>query len=263
MSTDRAQTPANSQPIALTEALQTLQARGTSTQASRTEAIGQLTASTSNSLALLRLIDQGAIPVPIVREVVTIVKENPKVEIRDLFERFIPDRERVKRLGDTIDPETIIALKGDPERGRQWFFAESATQCKSCHKIAGAGIDLGPDLSAIGSKYNRRDLLRHLLEPSREIDPKYMPILVSTKDGQLHVGLVVEKTAEEVVLRDEKNHTIHIPVSEIEQQAPQAKSLMPDQLLRDLTGQQAADLLDFLGSLKATGSATDNSQKPQ
>jgi putative heme-binding domain-containing protein len=259
---NRSQAPPDPLPAAQSKALATLQAKDT-TPASRTEAMDRLTGSTRGALALVRLIDHGAIPDPTLREVIALVKENPRVEIRDLFERFIPDRERVKRLGDTIDPETIIALKGDPERGRQWFFAESATQCKSCHRIAGAGTDLGPDLSAIGSKYNRRDLLRHLLEPSREIDPKYTTLLVSTKDGQLHVGLLVEKTAREVVLRDAQNHTIHIPAAEIEQQAPQGKSLMPDQLLRDLTGQQAADLLEFLGSLKGSGTSPDDAKKPQ
>jgi hypothetical protein len=31
---------------------------------------------------------------------------------------------------------------------------------------------------------------------------------------------------------------------------PQTQSLMPDQLLRDLTAEQAADLVEFLASLK-------------
>jgi hypothetical protein len=32
--------------------------------------------------------------------------------------------------------------------------------------------------------------------------------------------------------------------------APQKTSIMPEQLLRDLTAEQAADLVDFLASLK-------------
>jgi hypothetical protein len=32
--------------------------------------------------------------------------------------------------------------------------------------------------------------------------------------------------------------------------APQSKSLMPELLLRDLTAEQAADLVEFLASLK-------------
>jgi hypothetical protein len=36
----------------------------------------------------------------------------------------------------------------------------------------------------------------------------------------------------------------------VEKLIPQTKSLMPEQLLRDLSAEQAADLLEFLASLK-------------
>jgi putative heme-binding domain-containing protein len=243
------------------ESLAALKAPNNSSQSARADAIRRLTGTTRGALALLRLIDQGNISAAMRTEIVTLVKENPHVEVRDLFERFIPDRERVKRLGETIDPETILALKGDPERGRQWFVAESATQCKTCHRLAGVGNELGPDLSAIGTKYTRRELLRHILEPSREVDPKYAPVMVATKSGQIHVGLVGEKSVEEVVLRDAQNKTIRIPVGEIEHQATQTKSLMPEQLLRDLTAQQAADLIEYLASLKTKPAGAEGAKK--
>ena len=41
-----------------------------------------------------------------------------------------------------------------------------------------------------------------------------------------------------------------IPAGKIANVLPQPKSLMPEQLLRDLTAQQAADLLEYLSSLK-------------
>ena len=88
------------------------------------------------------------------------------------------------------------------------------------------------------------------MEPSREIDPKYVVHFVETKDGRLLQGMLVEKNATEVVLRDAKNQSIRIKNAEIERQAQQQKSLMPELLLRDMTAQQVADLLDFLGTLK-------------
>jgi len=41
-----------------------------------------------------------------------------------------------------------------------------------------------------------------------------------------------------------------IPKTKIEQLVPQRLSLMPDLLVRDMTAQQVADLLAYLGSLK-------------
>jgi len=43
-----------------------------------------------------------------------------------------------------VNTGEILNLKGDAERGRQLFFAESATQCKNCHKIEGVGERLAP-----------------------------------------------------------------------------------------------------------------------
>ena len=66
----------------------------------------------------------------------------------------------------------------------------------------------------------------------------------------MHTGLLVEKTAEAITLRTAQNKDVRIPAGDVEQLVPQRQSLMPELLLRDLTAQQAADLLEFLGSLR-------------
>ena len=43
---------------------------------------------------------------------------------------------------------------------------------------------------------------------------------------------------------------LRIPTKQIEQLVPQRQSLMPDLLLRDMTAQQVADLLEYLSNLK-------------
>ena len=198
----------------------------------------------------MRLIDEGKLADSVRTEVIAIAKDHSRVEVRDLFERFVPDSERVKRLGDVVNVSDILELKGDAERGRSFFFAESASQCKNCHRIQGVGETLGPDLSQIGSKYTKPALLQHILEPSRNIDPKYVTHLLETKSGQVYSGLVAEKTDSEVVLRDAQNKLIRVPAAEVEQLVPQLKSLMPELLVRDLTAQQVADLLEYLSSLR-------------
>jgi hypothetical protein len=51
-------------------------------------------------------------------------------------------------------------------------------------------------------------------------------------------------------LRDAQNQEIRTAVSDVASLTPQKPSLMPDLLLRSLTAQQAADLLEYLASLK-------------
>ena len=45
---------------------------------------------------------------------------------------------------------------GDPARGRALVLDENRTKCVVCHKLDGRGGDVGPDLSHIGGKFDRR-----------------------------------------------------------------------------------------------------------
>ena len=171
--------------------------------------------------------------------------------IRDLFEAFIPESQRTRRLGDSINSADILQLDSDLARGRKLFHESTVVQCRSCHRIDGKGTELVPDLDAIGKKYDRPKLLESILQPSLQIDPKFTMYLVETISGTVHSGLLVERNNTGIVVRDVQNKTRRVETADIEGVYPQTKSLMPDVLLRDLTAQQVADLLAYLSSLKA------------
>ncbi len=216
----------------------------------RTKAVRKLTETTRGALLLLGLIDHGPASSPLKIDVAALARTSPSAEVRDLFERFIPEAERVKRLGDVIDRASILSLSGDAGRGKSVFISNSAAQCKTCHKAGDVGETVGPDLTKIGSKYDKAGLLEQILEPSKTIDPAFATYLLETKDGRVVSGLAIEKTANEVVLKDAQGKTVRLPNSEIERMVPQPRSLMPDLLLRDMTAQQVADLLEFLSRLR-------------
>ncbi len=141
-------------------------------------------------------------------------------------------------------------LWGATPRGRLVFTTNPAAQCKTCHKAGEVGENVGPDLTKIGAKYNKAALLDQILEPSRTIDPQFVTHLLETKDGRIVTGLIVEKGVQYVALKDAQGKTIRVPRAEIESLVPQSRSLMPELLLRDLTAQQVADLLEFMASLR-------------
>ena len=231
-------------------ALQTLDSGSKATRTAQADAIERLLGSTRGALALMHRIDKGSLDEKVRTQVVELAQKHPSVEVRDLFERFVPESQRVKRLGDVVNPAEILAIKGDRDRGKAIFLAESGTSCKSCHRINEVGENLGPDLSKVGAKHDRAALLQQILDPSRTIEPQFMTYLVETRTGQVHTGLLVERTDKQVVLKDARNQTLRLAMSEIEQLVPQSKSLMPDLLLRDMTSQQVADLLEYLSSLR-------------
>jgi putative heme-binding domain-containing protein len=218
--------------------------------AARATAVARLASSTRGALMLLGLLDGGSTRESLRRDVVALARSSPQVEVRDLFERFIPEDQRVKRLGDAVDRAAILALAGDAGRGRAVFTDNPAAQCKTCHKAGAVGETLGPDLTKIGAKHSKAVLLDQILEPSKTIDPPYVTHLLETKDGRIITGLLVEKSKEAVVLKDAQAKTVRIPNAEVESLAPQSRSLMPELLLRDLTAQQVADLIEFLANLR-------------
>ena len=114
-------------------------------------------------------------------------------------------------------------------------------------KLPHALVFAGP--AGIGKRLTRAELLESLLEPSRKVDPKFATWYVETTDGLVHTGLLPERSESEIVIRDAQGRDTRIPRGEIEQLVQQSQSLMPEQLLRDLSAAEAADLLAYLGGL--------------
>ena len=217
----------------------------------RQRLIDQLLGTTGGALRLLHALQREQLGKRVGEQVVSRGAGHQAAHVRDLFEQFLPEEQRVQRLGSVIRPEVILALEGDAQRGRKFFLEAAGVQCRNCHKVQSKGADVGPDLSEIGKKYkDRGKLLDTILYPSREIEPKYRTYLLETVDGQVFTGLLLKKDAETVVLKDAKNKVMTYDAADVEQLVPQQQSLMPDLLLRDMTKEQVADLLAFLESLR-------------
>jgi len=85
---------------------------------------------------------------------------------------------------------------------------------------------------------------------------------VQSSDGRVLSGLLLKQSDDEVVLKTADNKEVRLPKEDVEEMIISTKSIMPDQLLRDLTAQQAADLLAYLSSLKPV-EATASTQTGQ
>jgi putative heme-binding domain-containing protein len=174
----------------------------------------------------------------------------PNGPIRDLFEGYLPSEERQgRKLGSNPRPRAVLALSGDPRRGERLFWSQS-NKCGSCHRIGDRGTSVGPDLSAIGKLRSREDLLDSLLEPSRRIEPKFATYVAATTTGRSLTGLLVKRDEEWLVLRDSEGKENVLAARDVEEFRPSRTSLMPDGQLSDLTAQDAADLIDYLHSLR-------------
>lgn len=129
-------------------------------------------------------------------------------------------------------------------------------QCVFCHKVSNdptlpAGV-FGPDLVQVSARFNRRDLLDHILNPSKFIDEKFRYVTVKTSDGKTITGSLESEDDERVVLRPnplapEKSE---IAKAMIKERSVSEISPMPPGLLNSLKAEQILDLLAWFENLK-------------
>ena len=170
--------------------------------------------------------------------------EHTNALVRDLFQRFLPPEQRRQTLGSEIQPQTILTLRGDATRGREFF--GGVAQCARCHLADGVGRAYGPELNGLNAKYDRAQILDQILNPSKLIAPEFKLLSLTLRDDTELSGFVRRRSGAELVLRDEalKDHVL--PLASIKEARESALSSMPEGMLAPLTAQEAADLVEFL-----------------
>jgi putative heme-binding domain-containing protein len=213
----------------------------------RKQALTMLTSSTEGALALIGQLHRGTITQGDSKTAIALGSA-AKSDIRGLFETFIPESQRRPTLGPTFDPQVVLKLEGNHDRGKLIFFSDSA-RCRNCHETDDKSKSVGPTLLDIAKKYPKAsDLLEHVLKPSLKIDEPFAAYTLLTTGGQTHSGLLVEKTEQEVVLKTAEKQTVRVQTADIEDFKKSDKSLMPDRILSDLTPQEGADLIEYIRS---------------
>lgn len=173
---------------------------------------------------------------------------SPNHNIRALFERFRPPSERPVHQ---MDAKQILALRGNAKAGSKLLTPTGKlAACLACHQLNDFGRDLGPNLSAVGARLNRSQLLESLMQPSKTIAPEYRVWNIETKNGEYHSGFITNRDRNAVDLKLATGQTARIASNQIKSSKPQSMSLMPEGMLQMMTEQEAADLLSYLSSLR-------------
>jgi putative membrane-bound dehydrogenase-like protein len=164
----------------------------------------------------------------------------------ELFTRAEAARQQVlERYQD------VLASTGDVPRGREVF----RRVCASCHRLEEQGFAVGPDLAVLVSR-GAAFLMTNILDPNREIDPRYESYLIVTADGRTLTGIIRGETGSAVEIALANGVQESIPRSEIAEMRGTGLSLMPVGMEQDITPEAMADLLAYLQSLdrlRATG----------
>lgn len=150
-----------------------------------------------------------------------------------------------EQLSNYLDSE---GATGDIGAGKELF---TKANCAKCHRFASGGDGVGPDLTGLRRRFQRKEIVESLYYPSAVISDQYKSVVVETTSGLVHTGMPVpDPTTDDLVLLLSDATKIRIKKSEIEVQVPATISVMPEGLLKELTLKQVADLFAYLETSK-------------
>jgi putative heme-binding domain-containing protein len=149
-----------------------------------------------------------------------------------------------------------VGLEGNRnfQNGRNMFGAAS---CFACHRFNNEGGAVGPDLTSVAGKYSPRDLLEHILEPSKEISDQYGSTVFTKKDGSTVIGRIANMKENIMMvctnMMDPNNFT-NVDTRDVVKTEESKISMMPPGLLFML---KEDDILDLMAYLLSKGNPDD------
>ncbi|WP_202921792.1 PVC-type heme-binding CxxCH protein [Anatilimnocola aggregata] len=144
---------------------------------------------------------------------------------------------------------TTMLPAGNPKTGKQVFVNRQAG-CFLCHRVGSEGGRVGPDLTTIGQRRNKRDLLEAIVFPSSSLARGFESHTFLLDDGRSLTGLIVREAADSLVLRAADQSEVRVSRTSIEEMKPSSISIMPAGLDNVMSRQQLADLVEYLQTLK-------------
>ncbi len=128
----------------------------------------------------------------------------------------------------------------------------AAATCVKCHKMAGQGGNVGPDLAEVKKKIAEKKhtfetVLRELIEPSKTNDPKFKTYIIETKQGEVLSGVIISQTEKSINVQAGADvPPREVALADIEDKTESKISLMPEGLLVTLSKEEILDLLAYI-----------------
>lgn len=177
------------------------------------------------------------------------LRRHPDEPVRVRAARLLETEGDRARIVASLTPQ-VLALRGDPERGRALYMAN----CAKCHNrrtltsgilYNGRGYNVAPDLGSAKGRA-KEALLVDILDPNRSVEPPYLNYVIETTDGRVVSGLIASEAPHSITLRASSDEEAVVPRSKIARMKATGMSLMPEGLEKGLSLQDLADLLEFL-----------------
>lgn len=135
---------------------------------------------------------------------------------------------------------------GDAARGRQLFGAQG---CANCHRVAGQGGRMGPDLTTIGSSRALRHLREAMTNPDADVRERYWRVTAERAGGGRPVsGFLMNEDTYSAQIFDDAGNLESLAKSDLRNYSVTKKSKMP--AYSKLSNAELDDLVAYLVSLR-------------
>jgi putative heme-binding domain-containing protein len=150
------------------------------------------------------------------------------------------------KLADLESELPKLAKGRDFAKGKALF---TSVGCIACHKVGSDGVPWGPELTGVMAKYkgDSKAVLGEILEPSKNLEPRYRPLEVTVGNDEPFTAFAVKEDAESLTLQTGPGEAMvkKFAKKDVKVKA-QSSSIMPPGLLNLLNKEQILDLLAFL-----------------
>jgi len=193
--------------------------------------------------ALLDAIASGTVPVSALEPIRRVqLLENPDAAIRQRAEAVLAGQ-GVRKDRQEVLARYLAALAQprDAVHGKEVY----TKQCAKCHQVQGQGYVVGPDLSSTTRRTDEM-LVSDVLDPSNQITVGFNNYTLVTDDGKIFTGVLAAETATSVTLRREQGAEDTLLRKNLEEMAASSISMMPENLEKEVSPQDVADLIAYL-----------------
>ena len=176
---------------------------------------------------------------------VQLLKKHPDPLIARRVEKLFAGSELTRRKEVVQRYQSALQREGDADRGKLIF----KKNCSACHRLEEVGNAIGAELKGIRQR-GLAAVLLNVLDPNREVKPKYLTYILETTEGRILTGMIAAETANSITIRRVDGTTIAVQRVEIEALRSTGLSFMPEGLEKMIDVPAMADLLSYLDSIQ-------------
>ncbi|HEX2474568.1 MAG TPA: HEAT repeat domain-containing protein [Lacipirellulaceae bacterium] len=147
--------------------------------------------------------------------------------------------------------ESAEGRAGSPSRGAQAFHD---AQCIKCHRFNGRGEGIGPDLTTVAHRFQRKEILESIVYPGQVVSDQYASQIIIA-NGKTYTGIAAKNANGDMTVLQSDGTKVQVAADDIEKVQASKASSMPEGLLNTLTLEQVADLFAFMMNAPEPGVA--------